>query len=55
MMSRQVEIDSDQTEWSLIEHNQHFTMLEIADILKVPKPTTENHLQQVGYVNHFDV
>ena len=54
-MSRQVEIDSDQTEYSLIEHNQHFTILEIADILKVSKPSIENHLHQIGYVNHFDV
>ena len=30
-------------------------MREIADILKILKSSTENHLHQLGYVNHFDV
>ena len=30
-------------------------MQEIADILKISKSSTENHLYQLGYVHHFDV
>ena len=30
-------------------------MQEIADILKIYKSSAENHLHQLGYVNHFDV
>ena len=51
---RPVEVDSDQME-TLIENNQHYTMWEIADILKIPKSRAENHLQQLDYVNRFDV
>ena len=52
--SRPVEVDSDQIE-SLIENNQCYTTWEIADILKIPKSSIENHLHQLGYVNRFDV
>ena len=51
---RPVEVDSDQIE-TLIENNQHYTTWEIADILKISKLSVENHLQQLGYVNRFDV
>ena len=51
---RPVEVDSNQTE-TLIENNQCYTMREIADILKISKSSVENHLHQLGYVNHFDV
>ena len=51
---RPVEIDSDQME-TLIESNQCCTMQEIADILKISKSSVENHLHQLGYVNHFNV
>ena len=30
-------------------------MREIANILKISKLSFENHLYQLGYVNHFDV
>ena len=40
---------------TLIENNQRYTMWKIADILKISKSSTENHLHQLGYVNHFDV
>ena len=30
-------------------------MWEIADILKISTSSTENHLHQLGYVNHFVV
>ena len=30
-------------------------MWEIADILKISKSSSENHLHQLGYVNHFEV
>ena len=40
--------------WDL-ENNQHYTMREIAYILKISKLSFENHLYQLGYVNHFDV
>ena len=30
-------------------------MWEIADILKLSTSSTENHLHQLGYVNHFVV
>ena len=49
-----VEVDSDQIE-TLIENSQRYTMREIADILKISKSSVENHLHQLGYVNHFDV
>ena len=52
--SRSVEVDSDQIE-TLTEKNQHYTMREIANILKISKSSVENHLHQLGYVNHFDV
>ena len=35
-MGRPVVVDSDRIE-TLIENNQHFTMREIADVLKIPK------------------
>ena len=43
------EVDSNQIE-TLIENNQHYAMWEIADILKIPKSSTENLLHQFGYV-----
>ena len=53
-LGRPVEVDSDQIE-TLIENNQRYTTREIADILKIPKSSTENHLHQLGYVNRFDI
>ena len=44
---RPVEVDGDQTE-TLTENNQHYTMLEIDDILKIPKSSVENHLHHLG-------
>ena len=40
---------------TLIEKNQRYTRQEIANILKISKSSVENHLHQLGYVNHFDV
>ena len=51
---RSVEVDSNQIE-TLIENNQRYIMLEIANILKISKSRVENHLLQLGYVNRFDV
>ena len=51
---RPVEVDGDQIK-TLIENDQRYTTWEIADILKVSKSSTENHLHQIGYVNCFDV
>ena len=51
---RPVEVDSDQIE-TLIENNQRYTMLEIANILEISKSSVENHLHQLGYVHRFDV
>ena len=51
---RPAEVDSDQTE-TLIENNQRYTTRCIADILKISKSNLENHLDQLGYVNRFDV
>ena len=53
-LGTQVEVDGDQIE-TLIESNQHYTMQEIADLLKISKSTVENHLHQLGNVSHFDV
>ena len=53
-LGRPVEIDSNQIE-TLIENSQLYTMRETADILKISKSNTENHLHQVGYVHSFDV
>ena len=53
-LGRPVEVDSDQIK-TLIENNQHYTTLEIADILKISKSSAENHLHQLGYVNCFDI
>ena len=49
-----VEVDSHQIE-TLIENNQHYTTWEIANIFKISKSSTENHLHQLGHVNRFDV
>ena len=51
---RPVEVDNNQIE-TIIENNQCYTTREIANILKIPKSSIENHLYQLGYVNHFDV
>ena len=51
---RPVEVDNDQIE-TLIENNQCYAAWEIANILKISKSSIENHLHQLGYVNHFDV
>ena len=51
---KSVEVDNNQIE-TLIENNQRFTTWEIADILKISKSSTENHLHQLGYVHRFDV
>ena len=40
---------------TLIENNQHYTMWEITDILKIANSSVVNYLNQVGYVNHFNV
>ena len=54
LSGRPVEVDSHQIE-PLIENNQRSTTCEIADIVKISKSSFENHLHQLGYVNHFDV
>ena len=51
---RPVEVDSNQIK-ALLDNNQHYTMRETADILKISKSSAENHLHQLGYVNRFDV
>ena len=51
---RPVEVDSDQIE-TVIENNECYTWWEIADVLKISRSSTENHLRQPGYVNCFDV
>ena len=51
---RPVEVDNDQIE-TITENNQRYTTREIADILKIPKSSAENHLHQLGYVNRFDI
>ena len=51
---RPVEVDSNQIE-ILIQNNQCYTTREIANILKISKSSVENHLHQLGYVNHFDI
>ena len=53
-LGRPVEVDSDRIK-TLTENNLHYTTWEIADILKISKSSAENHLHQLGYVNHFDV
>ena len=53
-LGRPVEVDSDQIE-TLTENNQHYTMWEIADILKISNISVESHLHDLGYVNHFEV
>ena len=53
-LGKPVEADSDQIK-TVIGNSQRYTMQEIADILKISKSSAENHLHQLGYVNHFDV
>ena len=53
-LGRPGEVDNDQIE-TLIENSQRYTTWEIADILKISKSSTENHLNQLGYVHRFDV
>ena len=50
---RPVEVGSDQI-GTLTENNQRSTTRELADTLKLPKPSFASHLRQVGYVNRFD-
>ena len=51
---RPLKVDRDQIE-TLVENSQCRTTQETADILKISKSSPENHLQQLGYVHHFDV
>ena len=51
---RPVEVDSNQIE-TLTENSQHYTMGQIADILKISKSSIENHLHRLGYFNLLDV
>ena len=51
---RPVEVNSDQIE-TLIKTNECYTMQETANILKISKSSTENHLQQLSWIKHFDV
>ena len=53
-LGRPVEADNDQTE-TLIKNNHHYALKEIANILKIAKSSLENHLHQLGFINHFDV
>ena len=53
-LGRPVEVDSDQIE-TLVENSQRCVTQEIADILKISRSSTENHLHQPGYVHRFDV
>ena len=46
-LGRLVEVDSNQIE-TLIENNQRYTTRERADILKISKSNTENHLHQLS-------
>ena len=48
------QFDSHQTEM-LMENNKCYTMLEIANILKISKSSVRNYLYQLGYVHCFDV
>ena len=50
---RPVGVNSDQME-TLVENNQCYITWEIADILKIFKSSDENHLNQLGFVNHSD-
>ena len=48
-------VDSDQIE-ALVENSQpQYTTREIANILRISKSSTENHLHQLGYVNCFNI
>ena len=53
-LGRPVEVDDDQIE-TLIENSQCYTTRQIAEIIKISKSSTENHLHQLGFVNRFDV
>ena len=46
---RPIEVDRDQIE-TLIENNQHYTIEEIVDILKILKLNVKNYSHQLGYV-----
>ena len=43
-----VKVDSDQIKISI--ENNCYTMWEIADIFKISRSSSENHLYQLGYV-----
>ena len=51
---RPVEADSYQIK-TFNENNQCYTMWGRADIFKTSTSSVENHLHQLGYINHFDV
>ena len=50
---RRAEADSDTAE-ALLENSQRHTTWEIADEFKISKSNLENHLHELGYVNHFE-
>lgn len=49
-----VEADGDEIK-KLLENNQRYTTQEIASIVKTSSSSVENHLQQLDYVNCFDM
>ena len=40
---------------ALLENSQRHTTWERADKFKISKSNVENHLHELGYVNHFEV
>ena len=51
---RPVEVDSNPVK-TLIANSQYYTMWETENMFKISKSSFENNLQQLGYVNCFDV
>ena len=51
---RQVEVGSNQIK-NINWGQANYSMGEMANIFKISKSSTENHLPQLGYVHHFDV
>ena len=49
---RPARVDSDQIE-TLVENNQHYATLEVADLLRILKSSIDLH--QLSYINGFDV
>ena len=51
---RSNEVDDDQIK-AIIEPDRHVTVREIEEMLKIPKSTTDRHIERLGLVKKLDI